>query len=106
MTRAQAIKQALQNLRVLDAISNPSAEDAATVGDRLDQEHARLDERGLVWWSTDDIPAGVAGPFCRLVAAACADAFNKSYDPGNAEKQIAAIKAAAEWGEPVRTAYF
>jgi len=105
MTRAEAIKQALQNLRVLDAISNPAAEDAATVGSRLDQERARLSERGLVWWDADDIPASVSGPFCRLVAAASADAFNKAYDPTNAEKQIAALKS-SEQREPVRTDYF
>lgn len=105
MTRAQAIKQALQNLRVLDAISNPSAEDSATCGERLDQERARLQERGLVWWDADDIPASVAGPFCALVAAACSAAFGKSFDPGNAEKHIAALKS-SEQREPVRTDYF
>lgn len=96
MTRAEAIKQALQNLRVLDAISSPSAEDAVTAGERLDQVSAELEERGLVWWDADNIPLSASGPFCQLVAAACADAFGKTYDASGALGRIAALKSSAE----------
>jgi hypothetical protein len=96
MTRADAIKQALQNLKVLDAISNPSAEDTVAVGTRLDQVRAELSERGLVWWDEGDIPDSVALPFCRLVAAECADVFGKTYDATGALTRIAAMKSSAE----------
>lgn len=105
MTRAEAIKQALQNLRVLDAISNPAAEDAATVGQRLDQERARLNEIGLAWWDADAIPDSVSGAFCDLVAAASQSVFAKQYDPGNAQARIAALKSSAGL-DVVRAEYF
>lgn len=105
MTRADAIKQALQNLRVLDAISNPAAEDAATVGQRLDQERARLTEIGLCWWDADAIPDSVAGAFCDLVASACQTSFGKTYDPGNAQARIAALKSSAGL-DVVKAEYF
>lgn len=105
MTRAEAIKQALQNLRVLDAVSEPAAEDASRVGTRLDQVRAELSERGLVWWDEGDIPDSVAGSFCALVAAASADVFAKTYDPGKALGRIAALKSSAE--RPVtKTLYY
>lgn len=105
MTRAEAIKQALQNLTVLDAISEPAAEDAATVGARLDQERARLNERGLVWWDADAIPDSVSGAFCDLVAERCQGAFGKTYSAADAEKMIAAVKS-SERRDPVRVTYF
>lgn len=105
MTRADAIKQALENLRIIDAISSPSAEDAVTVGRRLDQERSRLSERGLVWWDADDIPDSVSGAFCDLVAAASQNAFGKQYDAGNAEARIAAVKSSAK-GDTIRALYY
>jgi hypothetical protein len=105
MTRAEAIRQALENLRVLDAADEPSAEDAAVVGRRLDQERARLTEKGLVWWDADAIPDSVAGAFCDLVAARSSPVFNKPYDASGAEAVIAAAKSSAQ-REPVRAQYF
>ena len=105
MTRVEAIRQVLENLTVIDAIADPSAEDARTVGRRLDQETARLAERGLVWWDADAIPDSVAGPFCDLVATASQNAFGKQYDSTGAEAKIAAVKSTAR-NEPVRTLYY
>lgn len=105
MTRAEAIKQALQNLRVLDAISNPAAEDAASVGQRLDQERARLTEKGLCWWDAEDIPDSVAGAFCDLVAQRCQPLFGKAYDATGAEAMIAGAKSSARVDEQ-RAVYF
>lgn len=105
MTRAEAIRQALQNLQVIDAIANPAAEDAAAVGDRLDQVRGELREIGLVWWDEDDIPDSAAGAFCDLVAAASATTFGKSYDPGKAMSRLAAVKSSAA-REVVRAEYF
>lgn len=105
MTRAQAIKQTLQNLRVLDAVSDPAAEDASRVGERLDQVRAELSERGLIWWDAEAIPDAAAEPFCRLVAAASADMFAKAYDPGKAIGRIAALKSSAE-RPPVKATYY
>lgn len=105
MTRAEAIKQVLQNLTVLDAISQPAAEDAATVGARLDQVRAELTERGLCWWDADSIPESVSGAFCDRVAEACGPAFGKAYDANGADKRIAAVKS-PEQREPIRQEYF
>lgn len=105
MTRAEAIKQVLENLTVLGAGEQPEAEDAETVGVRLDQERARLVETGLCWWDADAIPASVAAAFCRLVAGQSADAFGKVYDASGAQAAIAAMKS-GEGREPVRADYF
>lgn len=105
MTRADAIKQALENLRVIDSVSEPSAEDAVTVGKRLDQVRAELSEGGLVWWTSDDIPASIALPFCELVAEAARDTFGKSYTASGARSRIAAVKS-SEQREPQRAEYF
>lgn len=105
MTRVEAIKQALENLTVIDAISNPSAEDAATVGKRLDQVRAELSEIGLVWWTADAIPDAVAGAFCDLVAEASQTAFGKSYSAPSARSRIAAVKS-SEKREAQRAEYF
>ncbi|MDM8352897.1 hypothetical protein [Brevundimonas diminuta] len=105
MTRAEAIKQVLQNLRVLDAISNPAAEDAAAVGVRLDQERARLGEVGLVWWDADAIPDAVSGAFCDLVASACQNLFGKPYEAAGAQARIAAVKSSAR-RDVVKAEYF
>lgn len=105
MTRADAIKQALENLTVIDAITNPSAEDAATVGKRLDQVRARLSEIGLVWWTADAIPDAVAGAFCDLVAEACQTTFGKTYSAPGAQAAIAAVKSSAR-NDTVRTLYY
>lgn len=105
MTRAEAIKQALQNLTVLDAISEPAAEDALTVGLRLDQERARLTDLGLCWWDAESIPDGVAGAFCDLVAAKSAASFGKAFEATGAQAAIAALRS-SERREPVRAEYF
>lgn len=96
MTRAEAIKQVLENLRVIDAITQPAAEDIAIVGRRLDQERSRLKERELVWWESDAIPDSVSGAFCDLVAESCQNAFGKTYSAGNAESRIAAVKSSTK----------
>lgn len=105
MTRLEAIRQVLENLRVIDAISDPSAEDTARVGRRLDQERSRLQEKGLVWWDADDIPASVSGAFCDLVSTRCQNIYAKQYDSAGAESMIAAAKS-SERREPVRQDYF
>ncbi len=105
MTRAEAIKQALENLTVIDAISEPAPEDAAKVGKRLDQVRATLIELGLCWWDADDIPDSVAIAFCDLVATASQSVFGKQYDSGTAQARIAAVKSSAR-NEPVRALYF
>lgn len=105
MTRAEAIRQALENLQVIDAISNPSAEDSEAVGRRLDQVRAALLEKGLCWWDEGAIPDSVAAAFCRLVAQNSADMFGKAYDPGRAVAAIAAMKSPDE--RPVtKTLYY
>ena len=105
MTRAEAIRQVLEDLRVIDAVSEPAAEDAVRVGRRLDQERARLSEKGLVWWDAGDIPDSVCGAFCALVANRSASVFNKQFDASGAEAMIAAVKS-SERREPVRQEYF
>lgn len=105
MTRAEAIRQVLEDLRIIDAISEPAAEDSSRVGRRLDQEHARLSEKGLIFWDATDIPDSVSGAFCALVAARCASIFNKQFDASGAEAMIAAVKS-SERRDPVRVEYF
>lgn len=105
MTRAEAIRQVLEDLRVIDAISEPAAEDSTRVGRRLDQERARLQEKGLMWWDAASIPDSVAGAFCALVAARSGSIFNKQYDATGAEAMIAAVKS-SEQREPQRAEYF
>lgn len=105
MTRADAIKQALENLRVIDAIDEPSAEDALTIGKRLDQVRARLSEIGLVWWLPDAIPDSVALAFCDLVSEAAQSAFGKTYSAPGAQAAIAAVKSSAQTGV-VKALYF
>lgn len=105
MTRVDLIKQALENLKVIDAIQEPAAEDAAVVGRRLNQETARLSEIGLVWWSADEIPESVAGALADLVAARCQTTFGKTYDATDAEARIAAVKSSAQ-NPTVRALYY
>lgn len=105
MTRAEAIRQVLEDLRVIDPSDEPEAADERTVGRRFDQQRARLSEIGLCWWDADAMPDAVAGAFCALVASASASAFNKQYDATKAQSAIAAVKS-SERREPVRTDYF
>lgn len=105
MTRAEAIRQVLENLRVIDAVSEPAAEDASRVGRRVDQERARLSTKGLVWWDADSIPDDVSGAFCDLVSVRSMSIFAKSYDATGAEAMIAAAKS-SERRELVRATYF
>lgn len=95
MTRAELIRQVLENLKVIDAINEPSAEDAVAVGRRLDQETARLAEIGLVWWAVDDIPASVAQALSDLVAERSANTFGKQFQAVRGESRIAAVKSSA-----------
>lgn len=105
MTRAELIRQVLEDLRVIDAISEPAAEDALRVGRRVDQERARLQELGLVWWDAETIPDSVAGPFGQLVAERSANIFGKQYAAPTAQKELAALKS-SETRDAVRTEYF
>ena len=105
MTRAEIIRQVLLNLRIVDAISNPSAEDAADAGRALDQRTAWLKARGLVWWDEDSVPDAVAAPLAAKVAEDCAPWFNKPFAAPKAISEIAALKS-SEAREPVRTDYF
>ncbi len=105
MTRAEAIRQVLENLRVIDAVTEPAAEDFSRVGRRVDQERARLQEKGLVWWDADSIPDAVAGAFCDLASVRSMSIFAKQYDASGAEAMIAAAKS-SERREPVRVDYF
>lgn len=93
MTRQEAIRQALEELGIISPIDNPSAEDARVVGRRLDQERARLIERGLCWWDEDDIPASVADAFCCLVASCCQGVMGRAYTARRGETDIAAVKS-------------
>ena len=104
MTRAEAIRQVLENLRVIDAVSEPAAEDFVRVGRRVDQERARLMDKGLVWWDADSIPDAVAGAFCDLASVRSMTIFAKAYDATGAEAMIAAAKS-SERREPVRATY-
>ncbi len=105
MTRAEAIRQVLENLRVIDAVSEPAAEDAVRVGRRLDQERGRLSTKGLMWWDADSIPDDVSGAFCDLVSTRCQNIYAKQYDSTGAEALIAAAKS-SERREPVRSTYY
>lgn len=105
MTRAELIRQVLENLRVVDAISEPAPEDASRVGRRVDQERARLTEIGLCWWDAETIPDAVAGPLSDLVAERSANIFGKQYAAPMAQKEIAALKS-SETRDAVRTEYF
>lgn len=105
MTRTEAIRQVLENLRVIDAQANPAAEDANVVGKRLDQARAFLIERGLCWWTADAIPDAVSSAFCAFVAERTGDVFNKPYSAPGAIKDIASVKS-GEDREAVKTEYF
>lgn len=105
MTRVEAIKQVLENLRIIDAIDEPSAEDAAAVGRRLDQERERLSEIGLVWWDENEIPASVADAFCDLVSERAQNVFGKTYAATGAQARIAAVKSTSGRAV-VRAEYF
>ena len=105
MTRAEAIRQVLENLRVIDAVTEPAAEDFVRVGRRVDQERARLQEKGLVWWDADSIPDAVAGAFCDLASVRSMRIFAKQYDATGAEAMIAAAKS-TERREPVAATYY
>ncbi len=105
MTRAEAIRQVLENLRVIDAVSEPAPEDFIRVGRRVDQERARLVEKGLAWWDEDSIPDAVAGAFCDLASVRSMSIFAKQYDASGAEAQIAAVKS-SERRKPVRATYY
>ena len=105
MTRADAIKQALRVLTVIDSIQEPSSEDASAMGAFVDQERARLSELSLVWWAAGEIPDAVAGAFCRLCAEAAAETFGKQFVAQGAQARIAAVKSSAR-REAQRAEYF
>jgi hypothetical protein len=105
MTRAEAIRQVLENLRVIDQTANPDADDALAVGKRLDQARSFLTEKGLCWWDAESIPDSVAGPFADLVAERSCNIFGKTYAAPNALKEIAGIKS-SEAREAVSAQYF
>lgn len=105
MTRADLIRQVLENLRIIDAITEPSAEDAAAAGRYLDQETARLTEIGLVWWPAEEIPQSVSGALSDLVAERSANTFGKTFQAVRGEARIAAVKSSAR-REPQRAEYF
>lgn len=105
MTRSEAIRQVLEDLTVIDGVTNPSAEDSVTVGRRLDQARAFLTTRGLCWWDEDSIPDDVSTAFCAIVAARAAAAFGKTFDASGALGEIASLKSGEE-RPPVRVQYF
>lgn len=105
MTRTDLIRQVLLNLKIIDPLSNPSAEDAADAGRALDQRTAWLKERGLVWWDADDVPDAVARPLAQIAAEDCSDWFGRPYVAPKAISQIAALKS-SEDREPARATYY
>lgn len=105
MTRSEAIRQVLEDLQVIDGISNPSAEDTATIGTRLDQTRAFLLERELCWWGADAIPDSAAAAFCAIVAARSASAFGKVFDASGAKAELASLKS-SEQRPPVVSEFF
>lgn len=76
-TRTDLIRQVLEDLTVLDAISNPDANDSAAVDRRADTITALATELGLCWWTEDAIPDQVMPFLVGLVANEAAPAFGK-----------------------------
>lgn len=76
-TRTDLIRQVLEDLTVIDAISNPEANDTAAVDRRADTITSLAKERGLCWWDEDSIPDYVMPFLVKLVANESAPAFGK-----------------------------
>lgn len=107
-TRSDLIRQVLEDLAVIDAISNPDANDSAAVDRRADRVTARLRELGLCWWDEETIPDAVMPALGLLVANEAAPTFGKGRDmsaEAKALRDLAKLKNTEE--RPiVRTEFF
>lgn len=79
-SKADATKDTLRKLGVLDILDDPAAEQAALVEARYDDKLEELRDRGLVYWSHDtrtseDIPNVVFGAIVNIMCEEMAAAF-------------------------------
>lgn len=79
-TKQQLAKDVLQELGILDALHDPSAEDGALVEARYDDKLAWLKDRGLAYWpntsrTAQEIPSEVFSALVNIMAEDVAGKF-------------------------------
>lgn len=118
-TRADIIRDTLQNLRQLGAGRAPEAEDDAIVGRKLDRLYAELRAKGLTndgsgVWTLTAVPDEYAEHLVVLASSRNADTFHISearmvrlrLEEVEAENRIRRLSARARTDEPVRAEQF
>lgn len=91
-TKADVRNQALEELGVLAAGEDASAEDAVLVEARIDRLHEEYVDNGLVAFVLTSIPAAAVDPFAILVAASCWRAYNGEEGLVQAEQKAGAAR--------------
>jgi hypothetical protein len=71
-TKADLRTQALKKMALVSEGQNPTAYQAETVDDVIDQEQALLESEGIAYWSLTDIPDGAMSGFVDLIAGRAA----------------------------------
>lgn len=109
-TKAELRRMILAHLTVIDPEDSPSATQASQLDLWVDGARATLLEKGLCWWDDDDIPAAVAIPLTRYVAAQCCSSFGqrgKGYEAQEApaRQEIAGLKS-SDQREEQRAEYY
>lgn len=108
-TSDELAKRVLQNLRVLDALETPRAEDNALVKERYADVYEWLVDEDLAFWPENQIPGGAMDGLTRLVADVCAEAFDK---PNDGSRRVVGIQRLTEFaqirddGEATEAEYF
>jgi len=113
-SREKFVRDVLLELRVVDAVEAPEAEDAATIGEKTNQKFEELYDEGLLPFDIDgEIPGRYMIPLVYVVARECMG----SYPVGDraAELEAKGIDGMARlWklrekfgaGEPATAEYF
>jgi hypothetical protein len=101
MLKSDFRKLVLKHLTVIDGTEDPSAEDAADADLFIDGVRANLLERGVCWWSEDDIPTAVSMPLMLVVAGRACRSFGKAGRGHEAEgaeamKELNALRSTEE----------
>lgn len=118
-TRLKLIERVLENLQTLGVAQTPTADDSEIIGEKLDNIHAQLGNRGLTndgggVWTIETVPDYVAESYIALALNLAARAFHVKredmplvrLDAVQAENEIRRQVAVFNDREPVKAEQF